>query len=223
MSATYGTQLRSSLLARDSPATVALIEPRIRSGHATQSEALLCGVLLLMPPLVDEAAAALVFAGLLSGERRFEAAVWDAYRYAILVPDGEQLFMPLLLGAETSAISAYIQSLVASAHGDTPKAIAENRRSVELRPFPFNLMRLLELNPDTPMNEKTAIWEMICDLVVDRSVEKAANAATVEGALQRHWENLIEGTRLTSPLWASCCEMWGPLAIHEPRNSAGAL
>ncbi|MBT2745118.1 MULTISPECIES: hypothetical protein [unclassified Lysobacter] len=201
MSSTYAEALRAALLAGDNSLVVSLLEARIKQGLASESERLLCGVVLLMPPLADYEGAAALFSGLLGSSRGFEAAVWDAYRFAVLLPDGDRTFENVLRSHDQSAIAAHMLGLLASADGDTAQALTCNRRSRALRPFPFNLVQALRLDFALPSAEKAVFWHLISDLVVSTTAESDAQAGTVEGALQRRWDNLIVGTRITSPLW----------------------
>ncbi len=209
MSSTFVESLRHAIEVADNKAVVNLLEPRVKDGVATESEKLLCGVLLLMPPLADYEAAAAIFGCMLDGERRFEAAVWDAYRFAILMPDGDQSFERVLRSSPRSAIAAYMLSLVADAQGDAPLAINENARSLALRRFPFNVSNSLKIRSGLGESEKDDLWRSACDLIVSRSAESDSAVSTVEGALQRRWDNLIVGTRLTSQLWAEYNKAFG--------------
>lgn len=209
MSSTFAESLRRAIEVADNAATVALLEPRVKDGTATESEGLLCGVLLLMPPLADYEAAASIFSGLLNGDRCFEAAVWDAYRFAVLLPDGEQSFEEVLRSSSGSAVAAHMLSMVAAASDDMSLALAESRRSRALRPFPFNIVEALKWEPGLQANARSDLWQIACDLIVSRSAESDAAVSTVEGALQRRWDNLIVGTRLTSQLWDEYRKVFG--------------
>ena len=211
MTSTFAESLRRAIEEDDSKATVALLEPRMHDGAATESESLLCGVLLLLPPLADYEAAANIFSGLLDGERRFEAAVWDAYRFAVLLPTGDRPFEAVLRLAPWSAVAAHMLSKVADMCGDMPLALAENRRSRALRLFPFNLIHALRLESGRKMDERREYWRTACDLFVSRSAELDAKVCTVEGALHRLFENLIVGTRITEPLWNYYSKIFGKL------------
>lgn len=211
MSSTFVELLRASIEAGDNVGTVGVLEQRVKDGEATESERLLCGVLLLMPPLADYEAAASIFNGMLKGERRFEAAVWDAYRYAVLLPDGERPFEPVLRSSSRSAISAHMLSMVAAACDDPTLALIENRRSRALRLFPFNITEALKRDTELQAASRRCLWQDACDLIVSRAAEADAAVYTVEGALQRHWDNLIVGTRLTSPLWGEFSAVFGRL------------
>lgn len=201
MSQTFAESLCCAIKAADNAAVVALLEPRVNDGTATESESLLCGVLLLMPPFADYEAAASIFGGLLSGERGFDAAVWDAYRFAVLLPDGDRSFEVLLRSSSRSAVAAHMLSMVAAACDDVELALVENRRSRALQLFPFNVIEALKLEPGLQGDARSDLWQSACDLIVSRSAEEDAAVCTVEGALQRRWDNLIVGTRLTSQLW----------------------
>lgn len=205
MSSTYADALRAALLAADNSSAVSLLEARINQGLANESERLLCGVMLLMPPLADYEGASMVFSGLLDGSRAFEAAVWDAYRFSALLPNGDRAFENVLRSHDRSAIAVHMLGLLACADGDTAQALACNRRSRALRPFPFNLVHGLRLDFALHAAEKVDFWRLICDLVVSTTAESDAQVGTVEGALQRRWDNLIVGTRIASPLWEEYC------------------
>lgn len=201
MSSIFADSLRRAIEAADNSATVALLETRLKEGTATDSEQLLCGILLLMPPLADYEAAASVFAGLFNGDRGFEAAVWDAYRFAVLLPDGSRPFEAMLRSSSWSAVAAHMLSMVALADNDVALAVAENRRSRSLRLFPFNIIEAFKHDPELQKHERGDLWQSACDLIISRSAELDATVCTIDGALQRHWENLIVGTRVSSQLW----------------------
>lgn len=201
MLSTFAESLRDAIEVADGAAIVALLEPRVKAGSAAESEALLCGVLLLMPPLADYEAAASIFSSLLKGRRGFEAAVWDAYRFTVLLPDGDTSFEEMLRSVSGMPIAAHMLSMVAASRNDMPLALSENRRSRSLRPFPFNIVQALKLEPGLSASARCDLWQNACDLIISRSAESDAPVFSVEGALQRHWENLIVGTRLTGSLW----------------------
>jgi len=210
MSSTFAECLRRATEAADNEAVVNLLEPRVKDGTATESQRLLCGVLLLMPSLADYEAAASVFAGLLKGARGFEAAVWDAYRFAVLMPDGDQSFEEVLRSSPRSAVAAHMLSLVAAARDDMPLALLENRRSRALRLFPFNIAEALKREwGGLQVSTRSELWQSACDLIVSRTAESDPAVCTVEGALQRRWDNLIVGTRVTSQLWGEYSRIFG--------------
>jgi hypothetical protein len=209
MSSIYADSLRLAIETADNAAAVGLLEDRVKEGSTTEVEALLCGVLLLMPPLADYEVAASIFSRLLPGERGFEAAVWDAYRFSVLLPDGDRAFEAVLRSQPRSAIATHMLSMVASADGDAPRALIENRTSRALRLFPFNIVEALKRDFSMPASERDCLWRIACDLVTSRCAESDAGVSTVEGALQRRWDNLIVGTRLTSPLWEDYTSKFG--------------
>jgi hypothetical protein len=201
MSSSFTESLRHAIETEDSEALVHLLEPRVADGTASANEALLCGALLLMPPLADYEAAANVFRRLLTGARAFEAAAWDAYRFAVLMPGGDHSFEQVLRSSARSPVAAHMLSLVAAARDDLPLALLENRRSRAFRLFPFNVVEALKRESALEASARTSLWQSACDLIVSRSAESDPAVCTVEGALQRKWDNLIVGTRLTSQLW----------------------
>ncbi|MFO0728156.1 MAG: hypothetical protein U1E65_30525 [Myxococcota bacterium] len=211
MSSTYAETVRALLLARDNATLVPLLEQRVKEGSATESEHLLCGALLLMPPFVDDEAARAVFGGV-QGPRRFEAAVWDAYRFAVLTPEHDEGFMDTLRAHRSSAVAAYMLSKVADMVGDLPRAREERHRSLRLRPIPFDVIQVLRRDPLEP-DQKLELWRTLQDLMLSVNVELEPPATTIEGSLQRLWDNLIVGTRVTSVLWehyASAFRSLGP-------------
>ncbi len=210
-SSTFASALQEAIKGADNAAAVALLEPRVNDGTATDSEQLLCGLLLLMPPLADYEAAACIFGSMLNGERRFEAAVWDAYRFAVLLPDGDRSFEIVLRSSSRSAIAAHMLSKVAAACNEVSLSLIENRRSRALRLFPFNITEALKREPSLQANARSDLWQNACDLIVSRSAESDAAVCTVEGSLQRRWDNLIVGTRLTSQLWDEYSKVFGKL------------
>lgn len=209
MSSTSANSLSSAIESNDNEAAVELLEARVKSGTASESEKLLFGVLLLMPPLADYEVAARLFSGMLDGNRGFEAAVWDAYRFAVLMPDGDRRFETVLRAWPQSAIAAHMLSTTASALDDEPQALVENRRSRKLRLFPFNIAEALKRDPGLDTDARDDLWRIAVDLIASRSAELDSAVHTVEAALQRRWENLIVGTRLTTPLWNEYRRMFG--------------
>lgn len=201
MSSDFADLLQQAIKTSDSEALVALIEPRIKEGTATESESLLCGVTNMMPPFADPEAASAIFCRQLQGDRAFEAAVWDAYRFAVLMPDKNRSFERVLKVDTQSSIGAHMRSMVAYAGGDLTTAISENRKSRARRLFPFNILDALQLEPALLRDERRRLWLTACDLIRSRSSETDVEATTIEGALQNYFENLILGTRITSPLW----------------------
>lgn len=210
-SSTFASALQDAIKGADNAAAVALLEPMVNEGTVTDSERLLCGVLLLMPPLADYEAAASIFSSMFNGERRFEAAVWDAYRFAVLLPDGDRSFEAVLRSSSRSPIAAHMLSMVAAACDDVSLSLIENRRSRALRLFPFNITEALKREPGLQANARGDLWWNACDLIVSRSSESDAAVCTVEGALQRRWDNLIVGTRVTSQLWDEYSKVFGKL------------
>jgi hypothetical protein len=201
MSSTFAESLRSAIEVTDNSTAVELLESRMKDGIASEEERLLCGVLLLMPPLADYEAAANIFCGMLSGRRGFEAAVWDAYRFAVLLPDGDRPFEAVLRSSSRSAVAAHMLSMVAASCDDMVLALTENRKSRALRLFPFNITEALKCDPDLQRDARNDLWQIACDLIVSRSAELDPAVHTIEGALRRRWDNLIIGTRMTSQLW----------------------
>lgn len=201
-------ELRKAISSRDGQEIVRVLEPRVIAGETTEAESLLCGIVLLMPPIADYAAAARIFAKVIKGSRRLEAAVWDAYRFAVLMPVGSQSFEEVLKENKNSAIAAHMRSMVAAANSDLSLALEESRLSRSLRVFPFNAIYGLKNDFDLVIDEKIDLWRSINDLVVSKSAELDAAPLTVEGVLQSYWENLIVGTRVTSYLWDDYCRMF---------------
>jgi hypothetical protein len=201
MSLIFAEALRSEIEKNDNSQVVKLLESRVREGVATEAERLLCGVLLLLPPHADYEASAKIFGALFGGDRRFEAAVWDAYRLSVLLPDGDRSCEKILQSAPGSAVAAHMIGLIAASNGDYPLALKENRRSRSIRLFPFNVVEALKYDAELSRDVKNDLWRSACDLIISRSAEHDVSVSTVEGALQRRWENLILGSRLTSYLW----------------------
>jgi hypothetical protein len=162
-----------------------------------------------MPPIVDEMAASDIFKGLFNSNRGFEAAVWDAYRYLVLFPDGNADFIKLINNSHQSSIAAHVRSRMASASGDIKLALFENRKSRLIRSFPFNVIDGLKLDGLLSVESKSALWSCACDLIISRDAENDSCVGTVEGLIQRHWDNLITGTRITSILWDEYNQKWG--------------
>jgi hypothetical protein len=195
------SSLVNAIEAGDNEAVVSILEPRVLEGSASETESMLCGVLLLLPPLADYEAAANIFSGLLSKPCGFEAAVWDAYRYSVLLPDGDTSFERVLRARPDSAVSLHMQSMVSRMRGDYSAALVDNRKSIMARLFPFNLSEALKNDNDLNVETQKKYWRVICDLLVSRTAESDECAHTVEGLLQQYWDNLILGTRITSELW----------------------
>ena len=83
-------------------------------------ERLLYGVLLHFPPFAEPEAAKQVFATLLESPLQFNAAVWDAFRYATLMADEDKAFEPVLMERSHSAVASHMLSRVALAEGRMP-------------------------------------------------------------------------------------------------------
>jgi len=195
------SHLVDAIEADNTEAIVSILEPRILEGSASDAECLLCGVLLLLPPIADYDAATDVFSGLLAKPCSFEAAVWDAYRYSVLLPDGDSSFQRVLRANPDSAISLHMLSMVSRMRGDDSAALVDNRKSRMIRLFPFNLSEALKYDNDLDSESRMKYWRVFCDLLASRTAESDKCAHTVEGMLQQYWENLILGTRITSQLW----------------------
>ncbi|NKC13288.1 MAG: hypothetical protein GKR94_14160 [Gammaproteobacteria bacterium] len=180
---------------------MSILEPQVQRGVVSEAESLLCGVLLLLPPLADYEAASDIFSGLLTTPSSFEAAVWDAYRYSVLLPDGDVSFERILRSHSDSAVASHMLSMVARTRGDYSTALAENRRSRLVRLFPFNLSEALKSDSDLSAKARSRYWRVLSDLLVSRTAETDEGVYTVEGMLQQYWDNLILGTRITSELW----------------------
>lgn len=207
MSSISASELSRALKNDDNESLVSILEPRVLAGEASEAEALLCGVLLLLPPFADYEAASDVFIRMLGSERAVEAAIWDAYRFAVLMPDDSCKFESILISMKNSAVAAHMLSMVYSARGELSKAILQSRRSIALRPFPFGVVNWLRLDASASDEERRLGWATAIDLVISRSAESDQPVTTVEGALQRRWDNLILGTRLTTALWSEYSKM----------------
>lgn len=194
----------------DTEKVVSILEPRVDACRATNEEALLCGILLLMPPFADYEKSKIIFLRLFDSPRGFEAAVWDAYRHAILMPDGDCFFEKILLGRANSAIALHMLSMNEYAIGNYSSALEMNRDSRTIRPFPFNLSEALKQDKELDKESRLLYWMMISDLVINRESEKDNEVYSLEGMIQHRWENLILGTRMTSELWADYREKFGP-------------
>lgn len=196
-----GAPLVDAIETGDTKTVVSILEPRILDGSATEAESMLCGVLLMLPPIADYEVAANIFSGLFTKLCGFEAAVWDAYRYSVLLPTGGVQFEEVLRAHQGSAISLHMQSMVSRMRGDFSAALVENRGSRQIRLFPFNLSEALKNDNDLDVDTQKQYWQVFCDLLVSRSAESDEPVHTVEGMLQQYWDNLILGTRITSELW----------------------
>lgn len=207
MSSKFADTLDQALASSHNAVAVEVLESRIKNGVATEAERPLCGVLLLMPPWADYEAASSIFGDMLrNGGRSFDAAVWDAYRYSVLMPEGDRRFEMRLRDSPQSAVSAHMLSLLASSAGDVSQALEENRRSRALRLFPFNIVEGLRRELSLSSDERSHLWRTACDLIFSRTAELDEPVHTVEGSLQRHFDNLILGTRLTTPVWEDLCK-----------------
>lgn len=215
MPLTYNESLQQAISSHNSPAIVEALEPRVYAGEATEAECLLCGISLLMPPFADYEAASKIFSKILNGERYLEAAIWDAYRFAVLLPTGSQAFDGVLEFNKESSVAAHMRGMVAAANSDFALALQENRRSRSLRIFPFNAIEGLRRDVDLDASAKINLWRLAGDLMVSRAAERDAAPSTVEGALQCHWDNLILGTRITSYLWDDYCKIFDGFSLRN--------
>lgn len=207
MSSTSVEPLQAFLRTGKNASAVEMLEKRMRTGQATESEILLCGVLLMLPPLGDYLAASKVFSTPLTFRSR-EAAAWEAYRFS-LWPETPPALEELLHRDVHSAIAAQMSSVLARARGDFTQAIVLNRQSRKLRPFPFNLIGAIKHDTDLRDFERAALWSTASDLIVSRTAGTDVLPQTVEGALQFRWENLILGTRITNQLWEDYAARFG--------------
>ena len=180
---------------------VDLLEGQLARGVATERERLLLGVLSLLPPIADYDAAARIFLALEGTALGFEAAVWDAYRFATVLPSGSTWFSRPLRSCSTKGVATHMLSHVELALGNVEAAIAFNRESRAARSFPFNLVLALKIDPALDSDSRRSIWDTARELVVSRQAELDAPVGSTEASLQRRWDNLILGTRLTSVVW----------------------
>lgn len=201
MSSTFAEDLQNAIKEYDSSKVVPLLEPKVHDGTATESERLLCGILLMMPPFADYHAAPLIFNSLHNGTRRFEAAVWSAYHYTVILPDGDTKFKNTLLSFPYSSIAAYFLSEFFGLIKNPHKELIEIRRSVSLRMFPFNTIRLIRIDEELSIDDKRNLFKIASDLILDKDICNSGNPSTIEGMIQSHWDNLITGTRITKELW----------------------
>lgn len=199
MSLTFD-ELSKALGARDASAVVGLLEPCVKNGSATMQEALLCGVTLLLPPFADYETSASIFRNLMS-RGDVDAAMWDAYRYAVLMPDGDRPFQDIL-EANKSSVTVYLLGLVLRADGDFEGAIEKNRQSLLLGRFPFNLLEALKFDSKLGEKQRARMWREFSSLVKNRSIETAVPAISVKAALDDYFNNLITGDFVTSELWS---------------------
>ncbi|TWB35399.1 hypothetical protein [Nitrospirillum viridazoti] len=212
MSSIYGDNEISSLIENESAEeVVSALEKKIGAGAASEDEKILCGIMLMMPPFADYEASAEIFGAMMKGRRAVDAAIWDAYRFSVLLPVGDEGFEPILQKRRDSAVAAHMRSTVAAARGQMDLSIAENRLSRSLRIFPFNAIDGINRDVNLSISQKKYLWIAACDLVISRSVEKDARPKTVVGAIQRYWDNLIIGNRLTNILWDRYVGIYGAL------------
>lgn len=212
MSSTFEStsSLEGLISGDDNAGIVSCLENLISLGSARTEEKLLLGVLLLLPPVADYDGAAEVLDSLLATPCAFEAAIWGAYKYGVLQPDGSRQFESALLARPDSAIAHHMLSLVALADDDLERAVLENRASREIRLFPFNTLSALDNDGSIEEREKQHLLCAVEDLVISRNAEFDPGVRTVEGLLNRKWENLILGTRLTSEYWNQRTDLANP-------------
>lgn len=203
MSSTFAENIQNAIQEDDSNNIVSLLEPRVHDGTATESESLLCGILLMMPPFADYEAAPLIFNNLLKGTRRFEAAVWSAYHYTVLMPDGDTRFEDILKSFPHSSIAAHFLSKLYEIRNEKNNSLLENRKSLSIRPFPFNIIRALRIDFDLSTKDKNKLFKTASDLILDKNACGNKNISTIDGLIQLEWDNLIVGTRITHVLWNS--------------------
>lgn len=185
----------------DTEVVVSLLEPRVDRGEASELERMICGVLLLMPPFADYEAAKNIFFGLMNSSRKVEAAVWDAYRHAVLMPDDDCPFEDILIQQKDSSIAWHMLSLNTNSRGDSEKAAKENEISRGIKLFPFNVVEYLKNGRGASVYDRSKMWSVLCDLIVCKKAEDDDPPKSLEGMLESYWENLILGTRITSTLW----------------------
>lgn len=186
----------------DTEALVELFEEKIEQGNASDTEILLCGIMLLLPPFADYDAAKELFKSLFNSSKRVEAAIWDGYRHAILMPDDDKRFEKILKDHTDSAVVLHILSLNSIASDNYERAVEENRNSREIRLFPFNLIEYLKNGEGIDENINTNSYRLLNDLIIKKDLENDQFPTTLEGLLSYYWDNLIIGTRITSLLWS---------------------
>lgn len=194
-------ELEGYIKAGDNRRIVRCLEEISLKAEAVDGERLLLGVLLLLPPFSDYDAASEVFEGLLGGARSLEAAVWNAYGYVFLQPDGNRLFQKTLEHNSNSSVACHMRGLVARADGDVDESISRNRESRRIELFPFNILSALDDDAGLGLGDIDYLKKVFVDLLVSKSAESDPFVRTADGMLRREWDNLISGVRVTSQYW----------------------
>lgn len=197
----HQNELEALIGVDDNEGIVRCLEILVKQNAATEAEKMLLGVLMMMPPIADCARACTIFDGLMDGPKSLEAAAWSAYRYGVLQPDENKNFEPVLNAHSTSSIAHHMLSLVAIADNNQKSFVLENRASREISLFPCNILIALDGDSELRDSERRDLCLIMMDLLVSRSAEADSPVHTVEGLLQRKWENLIAGVRVTTEYW----------------------
>jgi hypothetical protein len=179
---------------------ISIVEEKIRLKVANENEVLLCGLLMLSPPVADAEKASSLFKSIFGGNRSLEAAIWDAYRYSYFFPENSD-FKDILNKENQYPIAAHILSLVDKVDGHMEDALEKNRLSRSIRIFPFNALEALNIDYELSGEDRMELWDKINDLIIIKDVDRSREILTIDGYLQRYWDNLITGTRITSVLW----------------------
>jgi hypothetical protein len=197
MSVNSEQELANHIAVGSSGEIIECIERRAAGMAIDLKERLLYGVLLLFPPFAEPEAAKQVFATLLESPLQFNAAVWDAFRYATLMADEDRAFEPVLTRRSHSAVASHMLSQVALAEGRFEAFSQLNHASRTIRQFPSNIIAALE-NGLAP-GEADALKQAFNDSLLSGHAESDPPVSSVDGLLERLWDNQITGARLTRP------------------------
>jgi hypothetical protein len=192
------TQLLKSLHAHNPEPDLVGIESESAAGNLSALEELVLGIFFLFAPLSDPLSANRHLKRASGLGRTLDAAVWGEYGYIHVHPVRDNLLPPLEHFAEIpEAIFMLAERSRFDGHFDTTEELL--RRSIDLKAFPYNLLRLSDLVQTS--EERNDLRRYAAQLVVDRSCENSPLCATCEDFAKRHWDASICGFRLTSVLW----------------------
>lgn len=191
-------QLIRTLYAGNPEPDLVGVESESATGSLSALEELALGIFFLFPPLSDPLSSIrhLKIAARLG--TTLEAAVWGEYGYIHVHPVRDDLLPEL---EDFPAVPEAIFMLAERSQFEGRLDIAEEllRRSISLKAFPYNLLRLSDLAQSSA--ERNVLRSQAAQLVVDRACENHSPYTSCEEYATKHWEASICGYRLTSALW----------------------
>lgn len=187
------------------------VQSCFRAGTATGSDILSAAILMFSPPFSDAGAAREMLSPLLDSDLQVPAAVWDVWGYIDDTLAGCRPTRALAVLAERpgSALAQFTRATFA-ALDDPDEAVRLNRLSLDLRRFPNNLLMAIQRDPELTLGQRRTLYAQIDDLMLSRTAESDRRCTTLDGWVQRYWDECIYGTRATAMYWQSIARQFGP-------------